>query len=150
MSKTALYRHFDADGALLYVGISLDALRRIQQHGSQSAWFPYVQRVEIAWFDSRNEALKAERMAVESENPRHNILLRPRQSRTSPDACYIIEESETMLFDGIYTGRKLCDFYVGDMVAYWNWCRPQFKHTAIECPRGFHIPDDKFLGRFAK
>ena len=71
--KCDLYRAFDASGALLYVGISWLAVRRVPQH-SKKEWFDDVARVEIAKFESRDEALKAEKKAIIEERPLHNII----------------------------------------------------------------------------
>jgi excisionase family DNA binding protein len=72
-SQTQLYRHFNRDGELLYVGISLNALGRLEQHGVVSLWFDEIHRVEIETFASRSAALAAEREAIKSEKPRHNV-----------------------------------------------------------------------------
>jgi hypothetical protein len=42
-----LYRHFDKDGTLLYVGISLSAINRLGQHKDNAHWFSSIKRVEI-------------------------------------------------------------------------------------------------------
>lgn len=70
---TALYRHFDARGALLYVGISLSPTYRLQQHGRTAHWSDDIARVTIEWFPSRALALEAERAAISREDPRHNL-----------------------------------------------------------------------------
>lgn len=69
MSRTALYRHFGADGALLYVGISLHAVRRLEQHKTSAHWFSRIRRVDVEWFDTRAMALAAEAAAIVAENP---------------------------------------------------------------------------------
>lgn len=70
-----LYRHFDASGALLYVGISLSAVQRLGQHRHNSHWFESIARIEIETFMSRAQVLIAERSAIEAERPLHNIAL---------------------------------------------------------------------------
>ena len=75
-TKTALYRHFNKDNELLYVGISLNALNRLAQHKDHSHWFNNITNVQIEQFETRELALKAEREAVLKENPKHNIKLR--------------------------------------------------------------------------
>jgi predicted GIY-YIG superfamily endonuclease len=67
-----LYRHYDSAGNLLYVGVSLNALVRLQQHKT-SHWCDDITRVDIQKFASRQEVLEAERVAITSENPVHNI-----------------------------------------------------------------------------
>lgn len=75
--KTHLYRHFDANGQLLYVGISLSALKRLSQHNSQSRWADQIANVTIETFPTRDSALAAEREAIISERPIHNRALNP-------------------------------------------------------------------------
>lgn len=69
--STQLYRHFDGDGNLLYVGISLSAIARLGQHKT-SHWFNQIATVTIEKFDSRDDALDAEFLAIKTENPLHN------------------------------------------------------------------------------
>lgn len=71
--KTALYRHFDADHSLLYVGISLNAISRLEQHKAAS-WSGDIASVEIEYFQTRQEAADAERQAIKAERPRWNII----------------------------------------------------------------------------
>jgi hypothetical protein len=67
---TSLYRHYDKQGRLLYVGVSLDAFSRFLQHGRATA---EVARMDVETFQTRRDALRAERKAIESENPLHNV-----------------------------------------------------------------------------
>ena len=69
-----LYRHFDKDGALLYVGISCNAITRLKQHEHDSGWAAEIARVDIEHFASREEALAAERAAIKNERPKHNVV----------------------------------------------------------------------------
>ena len=70
--KTALYRYFDADDRLLYVGISVIPPMRQLQHAKGSAWYELVDRQRIEWFETRAEAMEAERSAIRSEGPTWN------------------------------------------------------------------------------
>ena len=76
IAKTCLYRHFDERNTLLYVGISLNAVKRLAEHRNMSKWFYDISRVEFTWFDTREEALIAERHAVTNESPIYNKNLR--------------------------------------------------------------------------
>lgn len=69
--KTKLYRYFSAGGELLYIGISVCALRRLEQHGG-ATWIDDVRRVEIQNFTSRTEAVHAEGVAIKAEKPKYN------------------------------------------------------------------------------
>lgn len=55
-----LYRHYDAEGALLYVGISSRPGYRLSQHEERSAWWKDIARVDLEKFESRAAALLAE------------------------------------------------------------------------------------------
>jgi hypothetical protein len=72
MTPTALYRHFDAAGNLLYVGISLSPFTRTRQHKQRAPWFIEVSRIEVEWFGTRGDAEQAEWVAIKSEHPLHN------------------------------------------------------------------------------
>jgi len=76
--RTALYRHWDAEGQLLYVGISLSAVQRLAQHKAGSHWSDSINKVTIEYFENREAAHAAERAAVQSENPLHNIQMKSR------------------------------------------------------------------------
>jgi predicted GIY-YIG superfamily endonuclease len=69
----ALYRTYDADGCLLYVGISKSVMVRLSQHSRTASWFEKVATVTLEWFDSRAKAERAEIETIERENPLHNI-----------------------------------------------------------------------------
>ena len=72
MTRTALYRHFDASGALLYVGISNKPDDRTAMHMKASPWRNDVSKVTIDWLGDRRSALAAEAAAIQSEGPKHN------------------------------------------------------------------------------
>jgi ribosome-binding protein aMBF1 (putative translation factor) len=71
---TALYRHFDASGALLYVGISCNPFRRLNEHADRSNWSEKIAAVTLEWFASREEAEQAERGAIFAEKPKFNTM----------------------------------------------------------------------------
>lgn len=73
---TCVYRCFDAGGHLLYVGLSKNLLGRIAKH-RRKPWWPLVDHIEEEWFDDREAAKAAEKLAIHHEGPLHNIT-RPR------------------------------------------------------------------------
>ena len=73
----ALYRCFNSKGRLLYVGISISAARRLSDHEKKKSWFSQICRIEVERFRSREKALAAERKAIKTEKPIHNIILQP-------------------------------------------------------------------------
>lgn len=70
---TALYRHYDTDGTLLYVGITHDPDERRRMHARQSAWFPHSARCDLEWHEDRRAALRAETAAIRTERPLFNV-----------------------------------------------------------------------------
>ena len=70
----ALYRHFNDDNELLYVGISSRLPSRLRQHQRTSRWFFDVKLVTIEWFDDRHSAKLAEGKAIRFEHPKFNVL----------------------------------------------------------------------------
>lgn len=71
--RTALYRHFDKDGNLLYVGVSLNAIERTIAHRDKSHWYNDIARIEIEWHHSRSAAYYQEKLVIKREHPKHNI-----------------------------------------------------------------------------
>lgn len=67
-----LYRLFDAEDNLLYVGVTFMLGNRFYEH-SKKRWWADVARRELVTFENRREALEAEREAIQTEGPRHNI-----------------------------------------------------------------------------
>ncbi|MER6350612.1 GntR family transcriptional regulator [Streptomyces sp. NPDC001634] len=69
----ALYRLYDAEGTLLYVGISTNPKKRFIQHALFKPWWPSVARTSVSWLEvTRPEALAIEAAAIRDEEPLHN------------------------------------------------------------------------------
>ena len=77
--KTCLYRHFDKAGTLLYVGIARDHQSRLKAHSRYAEWKYRIAMVTIEHFDTREDAARAEFMAIQAERPLHNIVHRRRE-----------------------------------------------------------------------
>jgi hypothetical protein len=69
-----LYRHYDRHRALLYVGISLSAVQRLDGHHRDSHWFDEIATITIERFSNREKAEAAEKKAIIEEKPLHNVL----------------------------------------------------------------------------
>ena len=67
-----LYRYYNRDGALLYVGISYNAVIRASQHKKASSWYPHATNMTIENYSSRIDAANAEIAAIEKEKPIFN------------------------------------------------------------------------------
>ena len=70
---TKLYRHYDADGTLLYIGISLRAAYRLSQHMAVSHWADRIARITVEQHPNRPAAELAETTAINQEKPLFNI-----------------------------------------------------------------------------
>lgn len=78
MSTQALYRMYDADGALLYIGVSLNVAQRMGQHRAEKPWWTDIARIDLEHHVSRRAVLQAEQRAILSEGPLYNVALVPR------------------------------------------------------------------------
>ncbi len=71
--STVLYRFFDADDVLLYVGITDKPGSRWEQHMREQPWWPEARRQVTQWLDSRKLAEAAEQAAIRDECPVYNV-----------------------------------------------------------------------------
>lgn len=71
-----LYRFYDAQDRLLYIGISLNAAQRASQHKAKKSWWTDVRRMEVTPLGTitRSDAEQIERAAIQDEQPLHNIV----------------------------------------------------------------------------
>lgn len=67
-----LYRLFDNEDRLLYVGISSKWYERLHQHEKNQPWWNTVATIKLEQFDSRSEVEEAEKLAIKTEKPLHN------------------------------------------------------------------------------
>jgi hypothetical protein len=74
-----LYRHFHANGDLLYVGQSLSPLKRQRDHTNSAPWRHLICWIVIEPFETREESLAAEEMAIWEEFPKFNKSMNERE-----------------------------------------------------------------------
>lgn len=67
-----LYRAYDSEGVLLYVGISGKWSERLHSHEKTSDWMELTDYVKIERFPDRESVEKAERRAIAKEEPLYN------------------------------------------------------------------------------
>lgn len=77
--RTSLYRLYDRNGNLLYIGISNDPAKRFNSHrwAKYKAWRHDIATYTAEWLDTREEAEAAEIAAIRSERPLHNRMHHP-------------------------------------------------------------------------
>lgn len=73
MSTFTLYRFYTADDALLYVGLTINPGRRMEKHRDTQTWWPDVARIAMEQHPDLPTLREAERKAIQTEKPRHNI-----------------------------------------------------------------------------
>jgi predicted GIY-YIG superfamily endonuclease len=98
MSKTTLYRIYDATDRLLYVGVTGNWFERVAQHANGKGWWDDVATIKVQAFDSRAEALAAETQAIRTEHPLHNV--RHRRIAwvpASPEFTTMVERWEALM-----------------------------------------------------
>ena len=71
-NHTALYRLYDSDDQLLYIGITTYPPKRFVEHERDKPWWPQVARRDVEWIESRTQAETAERCAIAAEGPKYN------------------------------------------------------------------------------
>lgn len=109
MKSCTVYRHFDKEGTLLYVGVSLNAIARLRQHHDYSTWFRQINNVTLESFPSREEALEAEALFIKNEKPLYNKQLNhggPEEERS-----ILIQDSRVDLERKILERKRRVEFY---------------------------------------
>jgi predicted GIY-YIG superfamily endonuclease len=72
MSEQVLYRFYDHDGKLLYVGITNTWYQRFHDHERKAGWFSKVAYSTFEWHENRKSVEAAELQAIRTENPEFN------------------------------------------------------------------------------
>lgn len=67
-----LYRAFDAQGQLLYVGIGQQWQARLKKHRSTAPWYWSIEDFSVHWYPDRPSARAAELRALSTEGPLWN------------------------------------------------------------------------------
>ena len=70
--RNVLYRHYDVEGLLLYVGITNNIAKRTRDHACKSSWYCNIAYIELEYYRFRKSVLKAELRAIRHERPLYN------------------------------------------------------------------------------
>jgi hypothetical protein len=84
-SPMALYRLYDDNDRLLYVGVTHSLSNRFGQHAEGKPWWPQVRRRTAAWYEDRKQVLAAEARAIMDEEPLYNTKGRRKKAGPQPD-----------------------------------------------------------------
>ena len=117
---TTLYRLWNADHALLYVGITDDLEARTEEHRADKPWWDEVDQVSTEELPSRRRALEAETRAIFWEQPRYNVLGSPRYSADWEARYHALEDDLGgqlfALWDAEVRRRALPDLTEADFI----------------------------------
>lgn len=69
-----LYRFYDSDDVLLYVGITVGLYVRWNNHNALKPWWREVARATVEHFPDRASVARAEREAIKTEAPKYNVI----------------------------------------------------------------------------
>lgn len=110
--KTSLYRHYDCRANILYIGISHNFSNRLDQHEQASEWYDQIAWVKVEHYESREQALIAEKKAILDEKPPFNMIhngnstVRIKQKRAG------ITEDDIINYPLVVSEReKILDYY---------------------------------------
>lgn len=111
----ALYRFFGHAGELLYIGITANPGARWPKHISGKPWWTEVSKIDIESHPDRPIVLAAEKLAIQNERPRYNVVY----SGTRPPAVVEATTQESVVALGLRDGR--CP--VGLVESWDEWIR---------------------------
>lgn len=79
---TAVYRFYDDQDRLLYVGITCNLTARLRDHEASAPWWADHRAATVNWQDNRAIAVAEERFAIQNEKPIYNVAgTRQKQAR---------------------------------------------------------------------
>lgn len=163
--RTGLYRLYDADDNLLYIGISDDPHGRMRGHAGDKSWWGEVARKTLVWYPHRTQAETAETIAIGLEQPRHNKAKRymrlPEQpfpvteARPAAPRRLAVAKPRAEAGDGEYheygwaDARREGREWPSDLPIEWPadmWCRVWWRNevafrdmVSMSCPAGDQI-----------
>lgn len=88
-----VYRHYDINKNLLYVGITNNLFGRTMQHEQTATWYNDISLITVEHFVEREEAINKESLYIKELNPKHNITLNPKRDFKSENELRIKKAS---------------------------------------------------------
>ena len=93
-APTSVYRYYDTDDVLIYVGITGRGVARNIEHNKSKEWWPHVARQEIDHFATREEALAEERRLIGTHLPPFNRQHNPQHELARASYLSVIKAAE--------------------------------------------------------
>jgi len=72
VTKTAIYKHKNKDGKIIYVGIATSAMQRSMQHLNTSDWKEEIATIDVEWVPNRLIAEVKEIELIKELRPKYN------------------------------------------------------------------------------
>lgn len=69
-----VYRFYDVNGALLYIGVTSNPYKRWERHENTKPWFGDVAVITRSLYQDKASAYEAERRGIIAEHPKYNIV----------------------------------------------------------------------------
>jgi transcriptional regulator with XRE-family HTH domain/predicted GIY-YIG superfamily endonuclease len=135
--QTAVYRIYDAEDALLYIGISNSFGRRWTEHAKVQPWWPLRRKQIVTWCDSRKDAEDAEEAAIQAEAPRYNVM-HARKIRQARANRWLRRPGG--LADALYRMRQTSGLAGYELASNCDWHRT--KVSRLESGRRMPSPED--------
>ena len=110
MKTYYLYRFFDAEGALLYIGVTYDVQIRAVRHKCKSEWFSEAHHMSVECVGTHKRiAWAAEKEAINFERPKYNINSLKRNGVTPTEKFMLNKSNMTLLRNSGLTYQAIAD-----------------------------------------
>ena len=91
MDSHVLYRFYNSNAKLLYVGITNNPENRFGNHRREKPWWNQVTAITLERFSTRGELAQAEIEAIQTERPKYNLAY---ATESPPDTVRIHERTQ--------------------------------------------------------
>jgi excinuclease UvrABC nuclease subunit len=92
--KQTLYRFYNQNDELLYVGITKFFEPRLKQHYKNADWFFETSRATLEHYQTRQDVEQAESRAIKLEKPKYNIAKNPDKEQALTELARLQAERE--------------------------------------------------------
>ena len=143
---TMVYRMFDKDQTLLYVGITNNWKNRLHQHRQDKWWLGDVHEVTFERFTTRDDALRAEKDAIECEGPAYNVMLAkvsPNNRREDRQSLRMVLQNVNS-YNSFYQLREIAARHPGQTLFEWQCGRSVSEIARVDLCDELYSDLDKF------
>src|SRR6516165_3941747 len=106
--------------ALLYIGVTNSLPRRVAEHQADKEWFPDTGRIAFQTYPNRKAVLAAEKKAIRSEHPLHNVTHNPVRIEAGVAAEVELTGNGIAVMVMGAAGLLMLGKWAGDALASWR------------------------------